>query len=72
MKAIFIHYLGREEEALVEAKQAVSISKFKSRRCWQNYGFLLRHKRDYQMALFAYNQAKAQKPADANNKNDNT
>lgn len=72
MKAIFIHYLGREDEALVEAKQAVNISKMKSRRCWQNYGFLLRLKRDYQMALFAYNQARAQKPTEPVNKNDNT
>lgn len=72
MKALFIHFLGYEDEAILEAKEAVNKSKLKSRRCWQNYGFLLRLKRDYQMALFAYNQAKAQKFADPNNKNDNS
>ena len=69
MRALFYLYIGDENKALLEGKRAVMESKMKSQLCWQNYGLILRMKRDYNQALVAYKnaQARAQQLGDGNN-----
>lgn len=63
MRALFLYYVGEEDKALEEGKRAVFESKMKSVLCWQNYGYILRLKRDYNAALTAYKNAEKFDPS---------
>jgi tetratricopeptide (TPR) repeat protein len=56
-EALFHFYLGDDTLALDVAKKAVFLSQMQSQECWQNYGFVMRQRKDYPGALSAYKQA---------------